>query len=115
MLSDGSPLAFSSPFVLIVAFIVGVLGTARITRLLVDDDWPPVEWLRQRYVRHAPRGWEGLAECPFCAAPWVALAETATAWAWDLPWWWWAGNVWMGGSYLASMLVARDLPPESRE
>jgi hypothetical protein len=107
MLSDGSPLAFSSPFVLIVAFIVGVLGTARITRLLVDDDWPPVEWLRQR--------WEGLAECPFCAAPWVALAETATAWAWDLPWWWWAGNVWMGGSYLASMLVARDLPPESRE
>jgi len=115
MLSDASPLSFDSPFVLIVAFVVGVIGCARITRLLTEDDWPPVEWLRGQYVRRVPESWSSLVECPFCMAPWVALLEVLTAWAWDLPWWWWLGNVWLGGSYLASILTTRDLPPESRE
>ena len=114
MISDSSALTFDSPFVLIAALIVGVLGTARITRLLVDDDWPPVNWLREQYIHRVPESWGGLAECPFCMAPWVALIEVATAWIWHLPGWWWAGNAWMGGSYLASMIVVRDLPKDDR-
>jgi hypothetical protein len=114
MIADQSALTFDEPFILIAAFIIGVLGTARITRLLVDDEWPPVEWLREQYVKRAPEKWEGLVECPFCMAPWVALLEVLAAWIWDLPAWWWAGNLWMGGSYLASMIVVRDIPPEDR-
>jgi hypothetical protein len=107
-------LAWDNEFILIVAFAIGVLGTARITRLLVDDDWPPSAWLREQYVTRVPEQWEGLAECPFCLAPWIALLEVLTAWIFDLPAWWFAGNVWMGGSYLASMIVVRDIPEDSR-
>ena len=113
MLAD--TLAWDNEFILVVAFVLGVLGTARITRLLVDDDWPPINWLREKYVSRVPESWEGLVECPFCFAPWVALLEVAAAWIFDLPAWWWFGNVWMGGSYLASMLVVRDIPKDSRE
>lgn len=108
-------LTFDQPFILITAFVIGVLGCARITRLLVDDDWPPVNWLREKYVTAVPESWGKLVDCPFCMAPWVALLEVVTAWVFDLPAWWWAGNVWMGGSYLASMIVVRDIPAEERQ
>jgi hypothetical protein len=98
---------------LTIAFLVGVIAVARFTRLVVHDDWPPMVWLRQKY-RHAVNygSWEALVTCPFCFAPWPALADLAWGWGSDLHWSWWAANLWFAGAYLASMLVVRDEPPE---
>ena len=95
---------------IIIAFLVGIVATGRLTILLVDDDWPPIVWLREKYVMSVPANWAELAMCGFCVAPWIALPNLAIGWASDLAWWWWAFNVWLAGSYAASMLNARDVP-----
>ena len=41
----------------IAAFLVGVIATGRLTRLVVDDDWPPVVWLREKYILAVPEKW----------------------------------------------------------
>lgn len=109
------------PLFLLVVGVLAVLGTARATRLWVFDMWPPVRWLRARFlswaeqtheVEHQERyvggirvpgathpeltwraGWAPLATCPFCVAPWFALGSLAWAWASGLtgPW----GTAWV--------------------
>jgi Protein of unknown function (DUF1360) len=118
---------------LVFAFIVGVLAVARLTRLLVDDDWPPIVWVRDKYLDALVRlfhadgtndeaarkahDWYQLVECPFCASTWFALANLGLAW-WSyngdgqLDWWWWLPNLWFAGMYLAAMINVRDIPPE---
>ncbi len=96
----------------IVAFIVGVAATGRLARLVVDDDWPPVVWLREKYVLAVPPNWGELVTCSFCVAPWFALPNLLLAWATDLSWVWWVPNLWLGGAYLAAILNARDVPAD---
>ena len=48
---------------LVIAFIVGVIATSRFTRLVVDDDWPPIVWLREKYIMSVPGNWAELAMC----------------------------------------------------
>lgn len=122
---------------LAAAFVVGVVGVARATRLVVSDSWPPIKALRDRWeVRTAhktddgrplfdeegsliPGPWTPLLTCPFCFAPYpaaVALAAAVWAGVWTpdlgtLAGWWWVLAVWASGSYLAAMIVLRDEPP----
>lgn len=60
------------------------LAAHRLTRLIVEDDLPPVQAARGRLI-----GWAGkdsvLAEglrCSWCAGYWVALATAAAALRW---------------------------------
>jgi len=97
---------------LAVAFVFGVVATGRITRLIVDDDYPPVVWLREWYVLRVPPAWGELVACAFCVSPYVAAINLGVGWASDFAWFWWVPNVWLAGSYLAAMLTARDIPAE---
>jgi hypothetical protein len=83
--------------------------------LLVDDEYPPTMWLRERYVAHAPAAWHNLAECPWCMAPYIVLGDMAWAWGTGLHWTWWFGNIWAAVSWLVGFLNVRDLPPDQRE
>ncbi len=114
----------------VAAFIVGVIAVSRLTRLIVDDDWPPMVWLRGAYLRalaslfHADQGdqqarratsWYHLVECPFCVAPWLALGSLGWAWGSGLAWHWWVFHLWLAAAYLAAILNVRDIPQDARE
>ena len=99
-------------FILCLAFIIAVLSVARTVRLWIFDDFPPVAWLRVRFLARFEDDspWAKLAECPFCVAPYFAAGMFAWGWACDLAWWWWLINAWWGLSYLAAILVVYDQP-----
>lgn len=100
-----------TPLGLIFATVVGVLGTARLTRLVVDDSYPPAAWLRDRWRRLTRDGpWAELVDCAFCAAPYIAAPNLAWAVLSDLHWSWWLVNGWLAAAYSASMIVVRDTP-----
>jgi len=118
---------------LVLAFVIGVIAVARATRLVVDDDWPPMVRLRDWYAgalvkvfkadgtndKQARKvdAWYQLVECPFCMSTWFGLANLGLAALsynddQQLDWWWWLPNLWFAGIYLAAMLNVRDIPPE---
>lgn len=100
--------------VLLAAFVVGVIGVARITRLIVDDDYPPVLWFRTRWDRAlGTSGWKQLIHCPFCVSPYVSAVSLGWAVLSDLHWTWWLFHGWLAVAYLAAMTNARDIPPEA--
>jgi len=106
----------SEPFVLLLAIAVGVLACARVVRLLIDDDFPPVLKVRVWYLnRTADSNWQGLFECPWCMAPYITLPNILFAWASGLAWYWWLPNAWAAASWAVSYVSLRDIPPESRE
>lgn len=93
----------------VAAAVVGVLSTARLTRLLAQDSFPPSVWLRMRWdILTGDGPWSTLMHCHWCLAPWMGALVMASALAWDLHPAWWVVNGWLGGSYLASMVVERD-------
>lgn len=114
---------------LLLAVATGTIAVARATRLITSDAYPPMVWLRVRFINWTltgpdwRRGWQPLAECPFCVAPYAAAVNLAWAVWSGAPWavwhptptgwagWWWLVNLWAAVSYLASMLVVRDEPP----
>jgi len=92
---------------------VGVLGAARLTRLITKDHWPPMSFARRKYVELTEgTEWSVLAECPFCVAPYVVAADLAWAVRSDLGRRWWLVNGWLAASYAASLIVVRDDVPE---
>lgn len=114
MLGDSSPLTFDEPFVLVAAFVIGTIAVARMTRLIVDDSFPPVEWMREHFVRRMPEKWGVLVECPWCVAPYITLVDIAWAWSTGLHWSWWFGNLWAAVAWLAAWMTLRDIPPDQR-
>lgn len=110
-------------FVAILAIVTGVLGVARLTRIVVYDEFPPSVWLRttvesvlsQRgpYVRL----WSKIVTCWWCLAPWVALA-CILWWMLLIPLWigfayiWWAWWGMLAAGYVATMVIVRDTPKE---
>jgi hypothetical protein len=103
---------YSAPTILAAA-LIAILGTARLTRLFSEDSYPPVLWLRQKWIgRFNHSGWSELAICPFCQAPYLSIITIAWGWATDLHWTWWFFYGWLSLSYLAAIVVARDIPQE---
>lgn len=92
------------------AVVVGVLSSARLTRLVVNDTFPPVEWLKFQFIRlvRGSESWSKLVQCPWCLAPYATAAVLAWAVLSDLHWTWWAFNGWLAAAYVASMIVWRD-------
>ena len=111
----------TDPLTLLAAVVLGTIAVARSVRLVVHDAYPPMEWIRDRWLawagQHAP-GWASWLTCPFCFAPYAAAVNLGWAlWSglsWDSNWGaaWWVVNTWAAVSYLAAMLVLRDEPVE---
>lgn len=96
-----------------VAVLVGILSIGRLTRLIVQDTFPPVVWLRIKWDDKTDgSGWNTLLHCHWCLAPWVTIPIGAWALLSDLHWSWWIFNGWLAVAYLSSMVVQRD---EGRE
>lgn len=96
----------------LAAVVVGVVGAARVTRLITYDDFPPIVALRIWYESHVPEAWGKLVHCPWCMGPWVTLVALGTfiptlfvPW---IAWVWWLGWGWMALSYWTSQYVHFD-------
>lgn len=88
---------------------VAVAGSARLTRLVVHDSFPPAVWVRMRWDRVTRDGsWSTLAHCHWCLGPWLLALALVTAWATDVSVWWWLFWGWLGASYATSWLVEHD-------
>jgi hypothetical protein len=97
--------------VLLAAAAVGVLAVGRISRLVVDDTYPPAVWFRDLWRRITRDGaWSGLVDCHFCVTPYVAAFSLAWAWLGTLHWTWWAFHGWLALAYLAAIVAVRDTP-----
>lgn len=97
----------------LLAVVVGVVGAARLTRVLVFDDYPPAIATRIWWDRVTKDGpWSKLVHCPWCAGPWimaVCLAWYVASWAapW-VGWTWWLFWGWLCLSYWTSQYVHFD-------
>lgn len=111
----------STEFYWAAVVLTTVLSVARLSRLLVIDKFPPIKHFRDKYEERTDgTGWQWLALCAFCMAPWVALLVMG----WGMlagvypgveagqgdtaKFLWWSFNGWMAVSYLAGSYVARD-------
>ena len=101
------------PLTLVAAAGVGVVAAARATRLVTKDHWPPMSFVRRKYVEMTEgTEWSVLAECPFCVAPYVVAVDLAWALKSDLDKKWWVANGWFAAAYAASWIVVRDDVPD---
>jgi hypothetical protein len=96
--------------------VIGVISVGRTARLLIFDEFPPVEAVRVRLLARFPEDskWSKIMECPYCQAPYLAAGLFLWAWlSWDhetaMHVWWVANGIW-AASYLAAILVAYDEP-----
>jgi len=70
----------SIEFYVVVTAIIATLATARVTRLLVGDKFPPLMKVRDKFMdwtekRKGTRDYGLLAICAYCMAFWVALGN----------------------------------------
>ena len=72
-------------------FVVATLAVGRVTRLFVDDEFPPMMALRIKYLSYwhdenedgtpkRNKTWGELLVCPFCISFWIALVNGLLAW-----------------------------------
>jgi hypothetical protein len=93
---------------IVAAVIVGVLSTARLTRLVTEDSWPPVVWLRMQWDRITDHGpWYDLVDCPWCLAPWLVAPNLILAVVTDLHPAWWIINGWLAASLAVSWVAIK--------
>jgi hypothetical protein len=102
------------------------LAVSRWTHLIVDDDYPPVQWLTRQYAMRVPKKWVKLVECPWCVSPyigaWITAWLCASQWDWllvglrEFAWtsWWFVNGV-ASLSQVAAMVNLRDVPEDQRE
>lgn len=100
-------------FEMVTAVIIGVLSVARTARLVGHDAYPPMAWLRSKWIeRWGDEGWASLILCQFCMTPYMAAGMAFWFWVSDGHWTWWVINGVWGLSYLSAILVAYDQPPD---
>jgi hypothetical protein len=96
---------------IIFAAIIASLGTARLTRLTAEDDWPPVARARNWAIeRWNDSEWIELAVCPFCQAMYHAAFTVFFGYITHMHAVWWMFYGWLSLAYIAGMIVARDIP-----
>lgn len=103
----------------VLAILVAWFGTARLTRIITHDDYPPAAWLRSRWIaltwdrkNDSEGDWGKLATCIWCAQPYVVAICMVWAYFTDFHWTWWAFWAWMALSQAGSTLLAYDEPAE---
>lgn len=94
------------------AVAVGILSTARLTRLVTRDSFPPSVWLRIKWDDLTEEGrfssWNTLIHCHWCLAPWMGAIVGLWGYFSDLHASWWMFNLWLAAVYVSSMIVDRD-------
>lgn len=100
-------------FTWIAISILTVLSTARITRLLTYDKFPPIMWLREHFIEWTDktarrRGWQLLAFCGYCMSFWVAIGIVLWGHFTEFQEGWWLVNSIFAASYLSAMVMAYD-------
>lgn len=86
-------------------FVLASLTCYRVTRLIVEDSWPPMVWVRDRIER--PEWLAYLFTCGHCMSVWVAAATVGIMWATiDLP----VPGVWFGAVAAVTSLLYSVLP-----
>jgi len=110
-----------APWLAIFAVIVGTVGVARATRLLVHEKFPPARWLRHKVIAWTKGGtWSDVVTCHWCNPPylmagslgWFALG--LLVWQ-PLLWAWWIVHLWAAMSYAASWIVHHDEDGQSQD
>ena len=66
---------YAPPVDVVLMLLLMVGATARVTRLLVADAFPPIAVARSRFESRGARQ-EYLASCPRCTSVWVAAVLT---------------------------------------
>jgi hypothetical protein len=94
----------------VLAAVIAVFGTARVTRIATFDAFPPAEWIRVRVLALVAETWGKVVTCLWCAQPYVAAICLAWAYYSDLHWSWWAFWGWMALSQAGSTLLSYDEP-----
>lgn len=98
-----------SEFEWVAVALVVVLSSARLTRLLTVDKFPPTRWLRDTYANITDgSGWQLLFFCGYCMSFWMTVLVLGTGYASDWHTYWWLVNGTLGGSYLAAIVMAHD-------
>jgi len=92
--------------------VVAVLSSARLTRLLTVDKFPPIKWLRNKY-EDATDGsdWQLLTLCGYCMAVWTTPLVVGAGYLSDWHTAWWLVNGTLGASYLSAIVMAYDGDP----
>lgn len=96
---------------LVIYAVVGIIAAARITRLVVVDDYPLIVKARIAWDNKVRGMWNKLLHCHWCFAPWATLVVGALAYAcdqWGVAYVWFIVFGWLAASYLASMVVQFD-------
>lgn len=97
----------------ILAVIVAVVGSARLTRVVTHDDYPPSIAVRIWWDKLTKDGpWSKLVHCHWCFGPWAALLAIlsfliGSFWPITFALWWlfWG---WLTLSYWTSQYVHFD-------
>lgn len=103
----------------IAVSLVIITASARVTRLITVDMFPPIAALRDTF-ENSTNGtvWEPLTKCGYCFSFWATSSVVASAafsgvltweplWAWMEPGWWLLFGT-LGASYLAAIMMAKD-------
>lgn len=105
-----------SEFEWIAVAVIATLSSARITRLLIFDKFPPIQWIRNKYADKTDGSdWQLLVICPYCMSFWVTAAVLwwGHSSGWDLPWL--LTNGVFASSYLAAIVMVHDGEPEESQ
>lgn len=107
----------STEFYWLAVVAATIISSARLTRLAVYDKFPPIQWLRGKYLdANDGNGWALLALCGYCMSFWI----TGLVVGWGLlagvydrehtpeSVVWWIINGIFAMSYLAAAFVAND-------
>lgn len=98
-----------SDFQWVAAAVISVIASARLTRLVVWDKFPPSVWVRTKWDALTNDGsWSALAHCGYCFGMWAALFTVGTGYLSNWHEVWWVFNGWLAVSYLAATYVAYD-------
>lgn len=98
---------------LALSAVIVVLGSARLTRLLVHETFPPAAYVRMAWDwLFRETEWATLVKCHWCASFWIVLISIglylltflATWWAWVF----WITYVALSMAYIAAWIVHHD-------
>lgn len=99
----------SDEFRWVAIAIVTIISSARITRLVTWDTFPPSVWLRIKWDTITRDGsWSILAHCGYCFGLYAAGFTVLTGWLSDWHLAWWLFNGWLAAGYAAAVVMAFD-------
>lgn len=97
-----------SDFQWVMAGILSVAATARLTRLLTWDTYPPVVALRMWWDNHTSEDWSELVHCGYCASMYIAPVVVLSGYFSDWHPIWWIITGTLTAAYGGAMMMAYD-------